>query len=106
MKKIIALVIMLALALNITGAFSEGLNLDMWAQYQVSIKQINNTNYVNITEKFTHYQSIYTTTGDLVATFPYTNLTDMKYGFFMVYNEEDVKPDEVTISPKIIEEKS
>ena len=54
MKKLVAFVLLLALTVNIAAAMSEGLNLDMWKQYQVSIKQINNTNYVNITEKFTH----------------------------------------------------
>ena len=90
MKKLISLLMVLVLAMSLTGAVAEGLNLDMWAQYQVNIKQLNNTNYVIVTEKFTHYQSIYTSTGELVATFPYTNLTYSNYGLFTAYNEDDV----------------
>ncbi len=68
---------------------ADGLKLEMIMQYMPDIAQAANMDYVIVTEKFTHYKSLYTSAGEKLTTIPYPNLASAGYGCFVAYDAGD-----------------
>ncbi len=89
MKKALVYLVILAVVLPMmVSASAEDIEFSCFLKYMPGITVINGTEYVIVTEKFTHYKSIYNTTGELIANFPFQNITYNNYGLFTAYNED------------------
>ncbi len=90
MKRIIACSLLLALLLSACGAVADGIELTARLEYMPAVTAVNGTNYVIVTEKFTRANSVYTTAGEKLASFPFANLSYSKFDCFTAYNEAGV----------------
>ena len=89
MKKFLLLLLSLSLLLGALCAGAED-NAQILMQYMPQITALNGTDLVIVTEKFSHWKSLYTTEGEKQAEFPFTDLQYLNYGYFLAWNGEGV----------------
>ncbi len=97
MKRSVLLALVLILFFTMVSTHSEGLtesaenfDFEMIMQYMPGIAPVNGTDYVIVTEKFTHFKSLYTTSGERLAAFQYDNLGYYGFDLFAAFNDNDV----------------
>ncbi len=90
MKKLLALLLALVLCLGAMTVLAEDeVKFEPALEFMIGLSPVNGTSYVTATEKYTYYKSVYTTEGELLAVFPYTDIAYCDQQFFAVFNSDD-----------------